>query len=76
MALFLGDLVYIGDLTEAIDNSEDVEVIYIDFCEAFDKVPHRRLVYKLEQYGIKGDLLLRIRNFLHDRQQTAKSNHW
>ena len=34
-----------------------------------DKVPHRRLVYKLEQYGIKGDLLLWIKNFLHDRQQ-------
>ena len=34
-----------------------------------DKVPHRRLVYKLEQYGIKGDLLLWIKNFLHERQQ-------
>ena len=60
---------YIEDLTEAIDNSEDVDVIYLDFCKAFDKVPHRRLVYKLEQYGIKGDLLLWIKNFLHDRQQ-------
>ena len=65
-------LEYIEDLTEAIDNGEDVDVIYLDFCKAFDKVPHRRRVYKLEQYGIKGikgDLLLWIKNFLHDRQQ-------
>ena len=62
-------LEYIEDLTEAIDNGEDVDVIYLDFCKAFDKVPHRRLVKKLEQYGIKGDLLLWIKNFLHDRQQ-------
>ena len=62
-------LEYIEDLTEAIDNGEDVDVIYLDFCKAFDKVPHRRLVYKLEQNGIKGDLLLWIKNFLHDRQQ-------
>ena len=33
---------YIEDLTEAIDNGEDVDVIYLDFCKAFDKVPHRR----------------------------------
>ena len=62
-------LEYIEDLTEAIDNGEDVDMIYLDFCKAFDKVPHRRLVYKLEQYGIKGDILLWIKNFLHDRQQ-------
>ena len=62
-------LEYIEDLTETIDNGEDVDVIYLDFCKAFDKVPHRRLVYKLEQYGIKGDLLLWIKNFLNDRQQ-------
>ena len=62
-------LEYIEDLTEAIDNGEDVDVIYLDFCKAFDKVTHRRLVYKLEQYGIKGDLLLWMKNFLHDRQQ-------
>ena len=44
-------------------------MIPLDFCKAFDKVPHRRLVYKLEQYGIKGNLLLWIKNFFYDRQQ-------
>ena len=62
-------LEYIEDLTEAIDNGEGVDVIYLDFCKAFNKVPNRRLVYKLEQYGIKGPLILWIKNFLRDRQQ-------
>ena len=46
-----------------------MDVIYIDFCKAFDKVPHRRLILKLEKYGVKGDLLLWIENFLQDKQQ-------
>ena len=57
-----------------------MDVINLDFCQAFDKVPHRRLVLKLEQYGIKGDLLLWIKNFLHDRQQRVtigdSSSNW
>ena len=40
-------LEYIKDLTEAIDNGENVDLIYLDFCKAFDKVPHIRLVYKI-----------------------------
>ena len=59
-------LEYIEDLTEAIDNGEDVDVIYIDFYKAFDKVPHRRLILKLEKYGLKETLW--IENFLQDRQ--------
>ena len=40
-----------------------------DFCKAFDKIPHRRLLRKLEKYGIKGKLLYCIKDFLPDRQQ-------
>ena len=73
-------LEYIEDLTEAIDNGEDADAIYLDFCKAFDKVPYRRLVLKLEQYGIKGDFHLWIKNFLHDRQQRVtigdSSSNW
>ena len=41
----------------------------IDFCKVFDKVPHGRLILKLEKYCVKGDLFLWIENFLQDRQQ-------
>ena len=62
-------LEYLEHLTEAIDNKEDVDVIYIDFCKAYDQVPHRRLILKLENYGVMGELLFWIQNFLQDRQQ-------
>ena len=29
-------------------------MIIMDFAKAFDKVPHRRLLYKLDYYGIRG----------------------
>ena len=30
------------------------DVIIMDFAKAFGKVPHRRLLYKLDFYGIRG----------------------
>ena len=36
-------LEYLEDITEAMDNGKDVDVIYLDFCKAFDKIPHGRL---------------------------------
>ena len=43
--------------------------IVLDFSKAFDKVPHNRLMTKLEFYGIRGDLLQWIEAFLRNRQQ-------
>ena len=30
------------EVTEAIDRGEEVDVIYLDFAKAFDKVPHKK----------------------------------
>lgn len=62
-------LEYMEDLTEAVDSGCDVDVIYLDFCKAFDKVPHKRLLMKLYAYGVRGRLYRWIREFLKDRQQ-------
>ena len=47
----------------------------MDFKKAFDSVPHERLIYKLSKYGVAGNLLLWIKDFLTDRKQYVKLNN-
>ena len=47
----------------------ETDLIVMDFSKAFDKVPHRRLLYKLEWYGISGETLDWIKCFLTDQIQ-------
>ena len=35
--------------TEILDHGGQIDSIYMDFMKAFDKVPHRRLLKKMEQ---------------------------
>ena len=48
-----------------------VQYGWLNACrhQAFDVVPHARLLYKLEFYGIKGATLRWISSFLHERTQ-------
>ena len=43
-------LEFLEDLIEAMDVGKDVDVIYLDFKKALDKVPHKRLLKK--NYGL------------------------
>ena len=52
-----------------------MDVIYLDFQKAFDKVPHNRLLQKLEGVGIRGALLNWIQNWLTDREQRVVINN-
>lgn len=56
-------------ICESVDQGVDVDIVYLDFQKAFDKVPHQRLLYKLEAVGVKGELLNWIKNWLSDRKQ-------
>ena len=67
-------LEFMEDITSAIDQGHELDVIYIDFCKAFDKVPHKRLLVKIERYGIKGKILRWIREFLNNRKQRVMVN--
>ena len=60
--------------SEILDQGGSLDVIYMDFMKAFDKVPHRRLVYKVEKYGVKGKVLDWIKNFLSNRTQCVIIN--
>ena len=48
---------------------KQVDVIYLDLQKAFDKVPHARLLSKLNSYRIIGKLFHWIENFLSNRRQ-------
>ena len=61
----------INDWSQAIDDGDTVDTVYLDYRKAFDSVPHLRLLSKLESYGIKGSLLRWIKNFLTGRIQSG-----
>jgi hypothetical protein len=43
----------------------------MDFAEAFDKVSHKHLMYKISYYGINCNAFHWIKDFLADRTQTV-----
>ena len=57
------------DILRAMDAQKQVDLILLDFCKAFDKVPHQRLLTKLKYYGIQGNLLNWITEWMIKRQQ-------
>ena len=59
---------------EDVTNGSDVDVIDLDFCKAFDRVPHTRLLPKLHGYGIRGSLYDWIKEFLRNRVQRVVVN--
>ena len=62
------------ELTLAMDEGRQVDIIYTDFEKAFDKVPHRRLLSKLSSYGVNTQLLEWINAFLSNRSYVVQIN--
>ena len=60
--------------TDLLDKGMKVSVVYLDFCKAFDKVPHRRLLVALQSHGIDGSLLKWIETWLRGRKQRVVIN--
>ena len=61
-----------NDWTNLIDVRKAVNVVYIDFCKAFDSVSHQKLLFKLEKYGITGKCFSWVKDFLTGRSQKVK----
>ena len=55
--------------TKSLDRGDSTHVIFLDFSKAFDTVPHQRLLLKLDNIGIRGNLLNWITGFLEGRRQ-------
>ena len=57
------------DIATELENKQQVNMVVMDFQKAFNKVPHQRLLIKLQRYGIRGKTLNWIRAFLTNRKQ-------
>jgi ribonuclease P/MRP protein subunit RPP40 len=57
-----------------IDSGKPIDVIFLDFAKAFDKVPRERLLEKLRAHRIRGRTLTWIKNWLTGRKQRVVLN--
>ena len=68
------------DWSNYVENDESWDTVYLDFEKAFDSVPHERLLRNVSAYGIRGQLLSWIKNFLTERRQyvsvKGESSSW
>ena len=61
-------------VTGWIDEGKSVDVLYVDFKKAFDKVDHERLMIKLKAVGIDGKLWGWLKDWLSGRFQRVMVN--
>jgi len=45
-------LTFLDEVSGCVDEGENVDVLFLDFTKALDKVPHQRLSRKLLSHGI------------------------
>ena len=62
------------EILSAFDICLKVRGLFLDISNAFDKVWHAGLIYKLRQNGIRGDLINILNDFLTNRKQRVVLN--
>ena len=67
-------LQFIEIVTDYVDQGYPVDVIFLDFQKAFDKVPHGRLLLKVKAMGIGSLVANWIVSWLSDRKQRVIIN--
>ena len=60
--------------TTAIDKGDSIDTVYLDFTKAFDKVPHNRLMSKMNSIGFNTETLHWIKAFLSEQVQQVCIN--
>ena len=67
-------------VTGSLVRNNCIDVVYLDFSKAFDKVRHVRLLDKVNKHGIGGKVWSWIKEWLCDRKQrvciSGHSSSW
>ena len=72
----------VHEINSSLDCNPTIVVrdIFLDISKEFDKVWHEGLLFKVEPYGIGGELLNLFKDYLQERQQTVvldgRSSSW
>ena len=66
----------IHEIQIAFDENPTVDVrgVFLDLSKAFDKVWHDGITFKLKAYGVEGELLSLLKNYLENREQRVVLN--
>ena len=62
-------LEFLEFVTNCVDQGYPIDVIYLDFHKAFDEVPQKRIIIKINALGITYEVVEWIEDWLKDREQ-------
>lgn len=62
-------------ISSVLDQSGQIDVLFLDLSKAFDRVPHGKLLYKLECIGLPLYIIRWIASYLADRKQFVEIDH-
>ena len=60
-------IITMNDILSMYDQRKQIDMVILDFSKAFDTIPHNKLLLKLENYGIHGEIHRWITSFLTGR---------
>lgn len=67
-------LATVNEFSKVLDKSGQVDVIFMDFSKAFDKVPHIKLIDKMKVIGIPPEIINWVIAYLTNRKQYVDIN--
>jgi ribonucleases P/MRP protein subunit RPP40 len=67
-------LEFLESVTSSLDRGVPVDIVYLDFAKAFDKVPRKRLIQKVIAHGLHPELVKWIDAWLTGRKQRVVVN--
>lgn len=68
--------IFLHDIHTNLDINVQTDVIFLDFCKAFDKVPHQRLLFNLKKHYLHPDVFKWITEFLSNHSQFVAINNY